>query len=44
MTFDYDVIVIGGGGAGMAAAITAHDTGARVALLEGADQRHFRGA
>ncbi len=37
-TFDYDVIVIGGGGAGMAAAITAHDSGARVALLEAADQ------
>lgn len=38
MAFDYDVIVIGGGGAGMAAAITAHDCGARVALLEAADQ------
>ncbi len=38
MTYDYDVIVIGGGGAGMAAAITAHDAGARVALLEAADQ------
>lgn len=38
MTYDYDVIVIGGGGAGMAAAITACDAGARVALLEAADR------
>jgi len=38
MSFDYDVIVIGGGGAGMAAAITASDSGARVALLEAADK------
>jgi fumarate reductase flavoprotein subunit len=35
---DYDVIVIGGGGAGMAAAITAADAGARVALLECSDR------
>ncbi len=30
----YDVIVIGGGPAGLAAAISAHDSGARVLLLE----------
>jgi fumarate reductase flavoprotein subunit len=35
---DYDVIVIGGGGAGMAAAIQASDAGARVALLEAANK------
>ena len=32
---DYDVIVIGGGAAGMSAAITACDRGARVLLFEG---------
>lgn len=31
---DYDVIVVGGGAAGMSAAITANDRGARVLLLE----------
>ena len=31
---DYDVIVIGAGGAGLCAAIAAADAGARVALLE----------
>lgn len=36
MANDYDVIVIGGGGAGMSAAIEAHDAGARVLLVEAA--------
>ena len=36
MATDYDVIVIGGGGAGMSAAIEAHDAGARVLLMEAA--------
>jgi fumarate reductase flavoprotein subunit len=35
---DTDVIVIGGGGAGMSAAIEAHDAGARVLLVEAAGQ------
>ncbi|MBQ76237.1 MAG: FAD-binding dehydrogenase [Gammaproteobacteria bacterium] len=34
MDRDYDVIVVGGGGAGMSAAIEAHDAGASVALIE----------
>ena len=38
MANDIDVIVIGGGGAGLAAAVTARDAGARVALIE-ADTR-----
>ena len=29
-----DVVVIGAGGAGMAAAVSAHDAGAKVVLLE----------
>jgi fumarate reductase flavoprotein subunit len=31
---DYDVVVVGAGGAGLAAAVTAHDRGARVLLVE----------
>ncbi|RRZ90305.1 flavocytochrome c [Erwinia sp. 198] len=31
---NYDVVVIGSGGAGLAAAIQAHDEGARVAIIE----------
>jgi fumarate reductase flavoprotein subunit len=38
MANDYDVIVIGGGGAGMCAAIEACDAGARVLLIEAAKQ------
>lgn len=34
----YDVMVIGGGGAGMSAAITAADAGASVCLLEASDR------
>ena len=33
-TSNYDVVVIGAGGAGMAAAVTAHDLGAKVIVLE----------
>ena len=33
-TQDFDVVVIGGGPAGMAAALAAHKTGARVAVVE----------
>jgi fumarate reductase flavoprotein subunit len=38
MANDYDVIVIGGGGAGMCAAIEAHDAGAHVLLVEASQQ------
>ncbi|MBS0580693.1 MAG: FAD-dependent oxidoreductase [Proteobacteria bacterium] len=37
-TEDFDVIVLGGGGAGMSAAINAADAGRRVALLEAGDR------
>lgn len=37
-TEDFDVIVLGGGGAGMSAAIHAADAGKRVALLEAGDR------
>ena len=39
---DYDVAVIGGGNAGLSAALTARAAGARVIVLERAP-RHFRG-
>ena len=32
--FDYDVTVIGGGPAGLAAAISAHDNGAKALVIE----------
>src|SRR4051812_17452337 len=32
-TYDYDVVVIGAGGAGLRAAIAAHDAGAKVAIV-----------
>ena len=38
----YDVVVIGGGNAGLCAALTAREAGARVVVLECAP-RHFRG-
>ena len=39
-TFDWtlDVLVIGGGGCGLAAAIAAHDAGAEVAIVEKLDR------
>lgn len=36
--YDYDVIVVGAGGAGLAAALTVSDSGRRVLLVEAADR------
>ncbi|MBA4159203.1 MAG: mercury(II) reductase [Gemmatimonadetes bacterium] len=36
-SFDYDLLIVGTGGAGTAAAIRASELGARVAIVEGAD-------
>jgi len=38
MTYDYDVIVIGAGGAGMVAALSAREEGANVLLLEAGER------
>jgi len=38
MSYDYDVIVIGAGGAGMAAALSAREQGASVLLLDAAER------
>ena len=38
MPMSYDVIVVGGGGAGMCAALSAREHGARVLVLERAPQ------
>ena len=38
---DHDVIVIGGGNAGLCAALSASQAGARVLVLERAPRHHF---
>jgi fumarate reductase flavoprotein subunit len=35
---DYDVVVVGAGGAGLSAAVVAHDAGARVLVIESEDR------
>ncbi|MBV6304788.1 FAD-dependent tricarballylate dehydrogenase TcuA [Candidimonas humi] len=40
----YDVVVVGGGNAALCAAISAHEAGARVALIERADKDHRGGS
>jgi fumarate reductase flavoprotein subunit len=42
MDNDYDIIIVGGGGAGLAAAITAQEAGARCIVLEA--DKHLGGA
>jgi 3-oxosteroid 1-dehydrogenase len=37
MSSDYDLVVIGAGGAGLTAALTAHDAGANVVIVEKSD-------